>query len=217
MRPRERYLLAGADGAGASDLVALVLGTGAGGRTARAIATDLLDRFGGLRGVATAPPAALAAVRGMGPARAVRLHAGMMLGQRARADAPPTLTAIADATDAATWFTPALEGLDHEELHALYLDRRGRPLAYRRLTTGSDAATVVDPRQILRPAVELGAVYVILGHNHPSGDPEPSVEDVRATRIVASAGKVLGVTVRDHLVVGGGRWVSLGSRGEMGV
>ncbi len=217
MLPRERYLLAGPEGAGESDLLALLLGTGAGGRTARVIASELLDRFGGLRGLATAPPGALAAVRGVGPARAVRLHAGIALGQRARADTPPTVTPVLDAHDAARWFTPALEGLDHEELHALYLDRRGRPLAYRRLTAGSDAATVVDPRQILRPAVELGATSLIIGHNHPSGDPEPSPEDIRVTRALASAGKVLGVALRDHLVVGGGRWVSLGSRGEMGV
>jgi len=216
MRPRERYLLAGPDGAGPSDLIALVLGTGSGGRTSRAIATDLLDRFGGLRGLAGTSPAALASVRGIGPVRATRLHAGLQLGLRVAADTPEAAPTIHDADDAARWFQPALEGLDHEEFHALYLDNRNRPLAYRRLTAGSDRATVVDPRQVLRPAVELGATAVIVGHNHPSGDPEPSAEDLRATRCLTSAGKVVGVLVRDHLVIGRGRYVSLGGRGELG-
>jgi DNA repair protein RadC len=217
MRPRERYLLAGPDGAGASDLIALVLGTGSGGRTSRAIATELLDRFGGLRGLAGASPAALAGVRGIGPVRATRLHAGLQLGLRVTSDVPEATPTIHDAADAALWFQPALEGLDHEEFHALYLDNRNRPLAYRRLTAGSDRATIVDPRQVLRPAVELGATAFIVGHNHPSGDPEPSSDDLRATRALTSAARVVGVALRDHLIVGRGRYVSLGSRGELGV
>jgi DNA repair protein RadC len=213
--PRERYLIAGPDGAGPADLIALLLGTGSGGRSARSIATDLLDRFGGLHGLLAASPAALAEVRGVGPARAIRLHAGLVLGQRAVTEARFHAEPVLAPDAAARWFTPALEGLDHEELHALYLDRRSRPLAYRRLTSGSDAFTVVDPRQVLRPAIELGASALIVAHNHPSGDPEPSDEDRRATRVLITAGNVLGVGVRDHLVVGNGRWVSLASRGEI--
>jgi DNA repair protein RadC len=215
MLPRERYLLAGPEGVGPADLIALVLGTGAGGRSARTIATDLLDRFGGLCALRAASPGAIAAVRGMGPARAIRLHAGLVLGQRAVLDARVLSDPVLDAATAAGWFAPALDGLDHEELHALYLDRRLRPLAYRRLTVGSDGFTVVDPRQVLRPAVELGASSLVLAHNHPSGDPEPSDEDRRATRVLASAGTVVGVVLRDHIVLGGGRWVSLASRGEI--
>lgn len=215
MMPRERYLLTGPDAAGAADLVALVLGTGAGGRSARTIAADLLDRFGGLHGLAQASPAALGAVRGVGPARAARLHAGLVLGQRARAEARVDASPVDGAAGAAKWFVPALGGLAHEELHGLYLDRRNRPLAYRRLSTGSDAFTIVDPRQVLRPAVELGAAGLLVAHNHPSGDPTPSAEDLRATRSLASACATLGVPLLDHLVVGVRDWISLRERGDM--
>lgn len=216
MLPRERYLLTGPEGAGPPDLVALVLGTGAGGRTARAIATDLIDRFGGLPGLASASPAALAAVRGVGPARAVRLHAGLSLGLLARNERRLDTPRVENVAAAARWFLPALDGLPHEELHGLYLDIRGRPLGYRRLTTGNDRFTVFDPRQILRPAVELGAHAVLVAHNHPSGDPEPSTEDVRATRLLAGSCSLLGIKLEDHLVVGAGRYVSLRERGEIG-
>ncbi len=216
MLPRERYLLAGPDGAGPTDLVALVLGTGSGGRTARAIAGDLLDRFGGLPGLADAPPAALAGVRGMGPARAARLHAGIALGQRARAESRLHVAPIDGPAAAAAWFVPALDGLHHEELHALYVDVRTRPLAYRRLSSGTDRFTAFEPRQILRPAVELGAAGLFVSHNHPSGEPEPSVEDLRATRVLASACTVVGVRLHDHIVVAGAAWVSLRARGDLG-
>lgn len=215
MLPRERYLVTGPDGAGPVDLVALVLGTAAGGRSARTIASDLLDRFGGLPGLASASPQALAGVRGVGPARAIRLHAGLALGLQARADARLSATPVDGARAAARWFLPALDGLPHEELHGLYLDVRGRPLAYRRLSSGNDRCTVFDPRQILRPAVELGAHAVLVAHNHPSGDPEPSVEDLRATRQLAGSCNLLGVKLEDHLVVGSGAYVSLRERGEV--
>ncbi len=215
MMPRERYLLTGPEGAGPTDLVALVLGTGAGGRSARTIASDLLDRFGGVGGLAGASPGALAAVRGVGPARATRLHAGLALGQRVRTDARVDMAPVDGPTAAARWFLPALDGLPQEELHALYLDLRCRPLTYRRLSTGSDRLTVFDPRHILRPAVELGAASVIVAHNHPSGDPSPSPEDLRATRALATSCDVLGVRLADHLVVGGGRWESLRERGAI--
>ena len=93
------------------------------------------------------------------------------------------------------------------------LDRRLRPICRRQLTVGNDAHTVVDARQILKIAVEVGASALVLAHNHPSGDPEPSFEDVQVTIAVAAAAEVIGVSFLDHLVVGGGRWVSLAARG----
>lgn len=209
MMPRERYLLTGPDAAGHEDLLALVIGTGAGGRSARSIAGDLLERFGGLPGIVNASPNAIAEVRGVGPARAARIHAGMVLGQRARVDARLDDKPIQNAAAAARWFLPALEGLDHEELHALYLDRRARPIGYRRVSVGCDRFTIVDPRQILRPAVELGASSLVVAHNHPSGEPEPSPEDIRATQALSAAAKILGLQLLDHLVVAGVGWTSL--------
>lgn len=212
MQPRERYTLLGPEGFSDLDLIVLILGTGAGGRSTRSIATSLVERFGGLPQLADASVAAVAGIRGVGPARAVRLHAGLALGRRLQR-CTPGCEPIRNAQDAASWFVPALEGLQHEELHAIYLDRKGRPLSYRRLTTGSDCATIMDSRQILRPAVELGAVSLVLAHNHPSGDPEPSVEDQIVTRKVVQAAHVVGVKLLDHLILAPGIWISLADRG----
>jgi DNA repair protein RadC len=209
MRRRERYLLDGPAGLGDAELLALLLETGAGGRSALAIAADLLDRAGGLHGLARRQPQEWLGIGGVGAARAVRVHAALELGRRALAGGPPH-DVVTDAADAYAVLAPSLDGLMDEELHALYLDRRNRPLARRRLTRGSDALTVVEPRQVFRIAVGVGAAAVILAHNHPSGDPTPSAQDREVTDRVARAGSVLGIPLLDHLVVGRGGFVSLG-------
>jgi DNA repair protein RadC len=216
VRPRELYACAGPQGLGDVELVALLLGTGSAGRCTLSIAGDLVDRFGGLAGLAQAEPTALQGVPGVGPARAVRVHAALEAGRRATTGAGVRPDPVITPDEAVSWLRPALVGLPHEELHALYLDRRGRPLARRLLTRGSDGFTVVDPRQIFRPAVALGAVSVILAHNHPSGDPTPSAMDREVTRRTTRAGGVLGIQLADHLVFGGEAWVSMAAEGLVG-
>lgn len=191
----------------------MLLGSGVAGRSVLAIAGQLLDSFGGLSGLARAEPAELLAVPGVGLARAVRLHAALEAGRRATRGQAERPDPVRAPDDAVSWLAPALRGLPHEELHALYLDRRHRPLALRCLTRGSDGLTVVDPRQVFRPAVGLGAAAVVLAHNHPSGDPTPSTMDREVTRRTVKAGEVLGVSLIDHLVIGGSDWVSLAAEG----
>lgn len=203
--PRETYLTHGPHRLGDAELLGLLVGTGAGGRGPVEIGADLLRVHGGLAGLASADPAELAGVRGVGTVRAIRLHAALELGRRSLRE-PLAPRPVLTPDDAAALLVPGLRGLPCEELHALYLDRRNRPLAHRALTRGSDAYTVVDPRQVFRPAVQLGAVGVVLAHNHPSGDPTPSAQDRDVTRRVRRAGEVLGVTLVDHLVVAGDRW-----------
>lgn len=196
---RERYLLGGSHGD--VELLALVLGTVAGGRGTREVAGELIDRFGGIRGIAATPAKALTAVRGVGEARAIRVHAACSLAMRPRVRARPD-RAITSPDDAWLHLREGLEHLDVEELHALYLDRRGRPLARRRVSMGNDNTTIVDPRQVLRPAVQLGASSLIVAHNHPSGDPTPSEADVDVTERLRAAADVIGIRVLDHLVIG---------------
>ena len=214
MRARERYATGGPAAFGEAELVALIVGTGVGGRSTLEIAGGLLDRFGGLHGLAHAHPVELEAVDGVGPARAIRLHAALELGRRAARPLPPRGTVLT-AIEAYRELGPGLDGLEVEELHAMYLDRRRKVLAVHALTRGSDGFTVVDPRQIYRPAIGLGASAVIVAHNHPSGDPTPSEMDRDVTRRVAHAGKVLGIPLLDHLVIGGGRYVSLAQQGVL--
>ncbi len=210
--PRERY--AWSDGAGFGDveLLALVVGVGTASRSSRAIASDLLDTFGSLSDIAAAPVQALARVHGVGPALAVRVHAACQLGRRAlRRPGGPV------HTPDQVWrqLRGLMAGLTREELHGLYLDRRGHLRFHRRLTVGTARFTIVDPAQILGPALASGCPALVLAHNHPSGDPEPSEADIVCTRRVAEAAGVLGVRLLDHIVVGNDTYVSLAERGML--
>lgn len=192
------------------ELLAVLLG----GRGALSSAARLLERFGDLRGLSRAEPSELQRQAGVGPAVARRVLAGLALGQRSMRGVPPA-GRVSSAIAASRQLRPGLQGLAVEELHALYLDRRHRPVGLRHLTRGSDAFTVVDPRQIYAVAVRLGAAAVILAHNHPSGDPTPSQLDREVTRRVAKAGSTLGIPLLDHLVVATDGWRSLAELGDV--
>lgn len=197
------------EGCGVAEAV-VALGCG------RAAAAAWLEAMGGLRGLAGAEAADFARAPGVGRAWAARLHAAVKLGMLASRQPPPDEGPVTTPEAAYARLAPALRGLAHEELHALYLDRRGRVLAHRRLTNGSARFTVVDPPQVFRPAVALDAAAVILAHNHPSGDATPSGQDREVTRRVAEAGKALGIALHDHLVLGHDTFTSLAQGGMLG-
>lgn len=215
MGRRERYRIEGPGGFGDAELVALILGAGVAGHSALQIAAGLLDRFGGLEGLLRRQPHELTAVVGIGLERAVRLHAALEAGRRALRTPQLPSEPVRTPTAAYQLLEPQLRGLVDEELHGLFLDRRRRPLARRLLTRGSDAFTVVDPRQVFRVAVGVGASSLILAHNHPSGDPEPSAQDHEVTHQVARAGRILGIQLVDHLVIGAGAFRSLAEAGVL--
>lgn len=213
MRPREMYTIYGPDQRTDAELLALIIGTGAAGQSSQELAEGLLARFGDLRGLAETPVEALRKARGIGPARAVRLHAAIQLGKRAAATRGLARHVVITPDDAWQLLRPGLEHREAEELHALYLDRKRAVLGLRDLTRGSESATVVEPRQIFRMAVQVGASALIVAHNHPSGDPAPSDDDLAATRRLVSAGRLLGVPLLDHLIIGHGCYVSLQAEG----
>ena len=200
---------------GEVELIALVLGTGVRDRPAAVVASQILAQSGGAAGVGRMLPLELAGIHGVGPARAARLLAAVELGRRALISSADLREPVTNAASAARLLGPGLGNLADEELHGLFLDRRRRVVGRRRLTRGSDAFTVVDPRQIYRDAIGCSAAAVILAHNHPSGDPTPSDQDRDITRRVAHAGRVLGVPLLDHLVIAGSRHVSLADAGEL--
>ncbi len=211
--PRDRYARTDGRDFGDVELLALVLGTGTAQRSSRTIAADLVDRFGGPAGIAVAPVHALAQVHGVGPARAVRLHAACRLSRRAW---PRAGRVIRSADQAWLALRTTLEGLPVEELHALYLDARNRIRLHRRVSVGTARFTFVDPPSVLGPALACGATSLLIAHNHPSGDPEPSSQDIESTRRLALAARAVGLPLLDHLVTGEGCYVSLAERGVLG-
>ena len=176
-------------------------------------AVGLLDRTGGIDGLVRAGPRSWTSLAGVGPARAGSTRAAMELGRRLGRRV--RRSAVHDPDEAARWCRPHLRGLEDEVLLGLYLDRRHGVLGLRTLTRGSPDHTIVDPRQILREGLRMGASALILAHNHPSGHPEPSVMDLEATSRVQRAAREVGLHLVDHLVFGGDRYTSMAGRGDL--
>jgi DNA repair protein RadC len=198
----------------ARELVALLVGSGAGGRSAASIAERILGRAdGSLRRLATLDPGALEGIPGVGTATAARVLAALELGRRAAVEEATERPRIQGPADVHLRMGPRLRDLTQEEFHALLLDTRHRVLREVLVTRGTLDASLVSPREVFRPAVLEGAAAVILVHNHPSGDPTPSADDRAVTRQIAEAGRALGIPILDHVILGDGRFVSLAEQG----
>ncbi|HVU05055.1 MAG TPA: DNA repair protein RadC [Polyangiaceae bacterium] len=213
---RERALLHGPGDLADSDLLALVLGTGMAGASARAVAARLLDESGGLLALSRRTGAELGDRVGVGPAKAARVLAALELGRRAALVAlAPSPRRMSSFDDVAAWARPRLAPLDHEEVWLLALDGRNGLRGAHRIAKGGIHGCALTARDVLRPAVRDGASAIVLLHNHPSGDPTPSADDVRMTRLLAEAGTVVGVTLLDHVVVARGGATSLRDLGAL--
>lgn len=208
--PRERLLLGGADSLGDAELVAVLLGNGIRGRPVGLVAAALLEEWGGLSGIVRAGIGGTAGRPGVGPVKAARLAAALELGvrvaERARRAVVPRL---AESTAVDAWARPRLSSLDHEELWVLSLDGRNGLRSARRAAMGGLHGMSVSPRDALRIALRDGASGFVVVHNHPSGDPTPSPEDVAFTRTLAAAAAVVDTPLLDHVVVARGGHVSL--------
>ncbi len=200
--PRERVVAGGIDQMGDADLVALVLGTGCPGLPVGVLAATLLEEQGGIGGLARAGIGELGQRAGMGPAKGARLAAAVELGRRAiLAGSTDALTRLPDRRAVEMWARPRLATLDHEELWVLALDGHHGLRAARRVASGGIHGLHVAARDPIRVALREAASAFILVHNHPSGDPAPSDEDVAFTRAVADAAAVVGTPLLDHAIV----------------
>jgi DNA repair protein RadC len=184
-----------------AELLAWVLAPGRAGPAARDGARRLLG-LRPLAELASMPAASLAARPGLGPARARRLLAALELGRRATRTAPVTGLLVRRPEDLAGLLRDEFRGLDRERFLALYLDARHRVRALETVSTGSLNASLVHPREVFKPAIALSAAAVIVAHNHPSGDPRPSGDDLELTGRLDRCGELLGIALLDHLVVG---------------
>ncbi len=208
-RPRERLWEVGAAALSATELIAILVGSGTEGRSAVAVAGELLRaKDGSLRRLATAAPPELTRVRGVGAAVAARLAAALELGRRLAREEPEERMHIRGPGDVYERCAPSLRDLAQEEFRVLLLNTQHAVLRELLVTRGILDASVVHPREVFKPAIAESAAAVILVHNHPSGDPVPSPDDRDITRQLADAGRLLGIPVLDHVVIGDGRYVS---------
>ncbi|MBI3332675.1 MAG: DNA repair protein RadC [Candidatus Omnitrophica bacterium] len=215
-RPRERLAALGTEALSQQELLACLLGRGCAGESVITVAQRLLNRFGGLERIAQAPLEELAGVRGIGLAKAAQLKAACELSRRADV-APRRLSAPLETPDAAMRLAKRyLARRRKEHFIVLLLDTRHRVMKVSEISVGSLEASLVHPRETFQEAIAASAAALILAHNHPSGDPTPSAEDLDLTRRLKEAGEILGIPVLDHLIVGGARAVSLQAAGFLG-
>lgn len=213
-RPRERLIHYGASVLSTAELLAIVLRAGLKGQNVLELANALLTRFGGLRGLARANPQELAAIRGVGEAKASQVLAALELGKRLCVESPAERPQIQSPRDVVNLLQADMALLEQEHLRVLLLDVRNRVLAAKTVYVGRLDGVDVRLGDLFREAVRAGAAALVVAHNHPSGDPTPSSEDARITRQIRQAGDLLGITLLDHVIIGGGnRYVSLKERG----
>ncbi|MDD5350417.1 MAG: DNA repair protein RadC [Chthoniobacteraceae bacterium] len=200
-RPREKLALRGADALSDSELIAILLRTGMQGANAIDVARQLLARYGSLGGLARCSVKELAAIKGIGPAKAVQLAAAFGLGarlaretaSRVKIDRPEQIYAM---------LGPEMWALHQESLRVVLLDARDQLLRVEEVSLGSADRSVAHPREIFRPALIYSASSVIVAHNHPSGDPSPSEADYRLTQRLKEAANLLQITLSDHVIIG---------------
>lgn len=213
-RPRERLIDLGAGVLSSAELLAILLGSGSGGRTALQLGHAVLaDAGGALRRIARQPVAALTAVPGVGIAKAVTIHASLELGRRMAAEGRQDGSPVRSPRDVVAYFAPRMEDLPVEEFHVAVLDAQHRLERDITVTRGILNSSLVHPREVFREAIAERAAAVILVHNHPSGDPEPSLDDRAVTEQLVAAGRLLDIPVHDHVIIGRGRYTSFAEAG----
>ena len=212
-RPRERLEHYGAVALSTAELLAIILRVGVGGENAVRVAERLLARYQGLPGLAQATVSELRQEKGIGPAKAVQIKAALELGRRLLVAAPHERPQVRSPGDAANLLMAEMSLLPQEHLRTVLLDTRNRVLNIPTIYIGSLNSASVRVGEVFREAIRANCAALIVVHNHPSGDPTPSPEDVQVTRMIVEAGSLLNIDVLDHLIIGRQRFVSLKERG----
>ena len=212
-RPRERLQHYGPGALSTAELLAIILRTGVKGLNVVDLAQGLLARYSGLGGLARASFAELCAEHGLSVAKVAQLKAALELGRRLLVAAPDERPQVRSPADAANLLMIEMALLEQEHLRVILLDSKNRVVDTPTVYVGSLNLSVVRVGELFREAIRANCAAIIVAHNHPSGDPTPSPEDVRITELIVQAGELLGIEVLDHLVIGQQRYVSLKERG----
>lgn len=208
-RPRERLVKLGAEALSAQEILALILGRGVKGESVMVTAQKLLSKFGSLQGIADSSVEELSQINGIGLAKSTQLKAAFELGRRLQGSSTEGKAHVKSPEDVLGAVAGSLKGKKREHFLVLLLDTRNRLIRVATISMGSLDSSIVHPREVFKEAISASAASVIFVHNHPSGDPEPSEDDIELTKRLVEAGKLLGILVLDHVIVGDGTFVSL--------
>ncbi len=211
-RPRERLARLGPQALSTAELIAILLRVGVPGENAVQVGQRLLKTFGGIAGLHRAAFEELVAQHGLGTAKTAQLKAAIELGRRLTIESPEERPVINGPADAAALIMYEMSAFEQEHLRVIHLNTRNRVLGMEDVYRGSLNASQVRVGEVFKSAIRRNAAAIIIAHNHPSGDPAPSPDDVAITRAFVQAGKLLDIGVLDHLVIGQGRYVSMKQR-----
>ncbi|NLL86601.1 MAG: DNA repair protein RadC [Syntrophomonadaceae bacterium] len=212
MRPREKLMLKGEKNLEDAELLAIILGQGTRELSALELARLLMIKYKSLRKLKDASLEELQEEKGIGPAKAVSVKAAIEMGRRMAQDSE-SKTPIKSPEDVKNMVMEEMRYFDREHFRVLYLDRKGGLLEMQDISVGGLHSSIVHPREVFKSAVRKSAASLILVHNHPSGDPTPSQEDIEITRRLIEAGNLMGISVLDHIIIGDNRYCSLKSKG----
>ncbi|MCR6111498.1 DNA repair protein RadC [Bacillus sp. A301a_S52] len=212
-RPRERMLRDGAEALSNQELIALLLRSGTKSESVLQLSTRVIQHFNGLTLFKEAQVKELTAIKGIGEAKAIQLLAALELGKRVYQFTSEERYVIRSPEDVAQYMMDEMRQLNQEHFVVLYLNTKNQVLHKETIFIGSLNASIVHPREIFREAFRFSAASIVCLHNHPSGDPEPSQQDIEVTQRLVESGKMLGIALLDHVIIGDRRFYSLKEKG----
>ncbi|MTI81534.1 MAG: JAB domain-containing protein [Firmicutes bacterium] len=213
LRPRERLLASGAAALSNAELLAILLRTGTKNVSAVDLAEHLISEFKQLTGLLEASVEELASLKGVGTVKAVQIKAALELGKRMALSPTAKRVTIQSPDDAASLVMENMRYLDREHFCVLLLNTKNHVISIETISIGTLNSSVVHPRELFKVVIKRSSAAVILMHNHPSGDPAPSKEDINITKRIIESGDILGISVLDHLIIGDNKFVSLKAKG----
>jgi DNA repair protein RadC len=214
-RPRERLMHCGPDKLSVVELIAIILRTGSNNRSALALAEELILAFHDLRGLAKASWEEIAQITGVGQAKAVQLKAAFELGRRVLTSHPASLPVIRKPQDVFELLKAGFQDLDREHFRVIHLNVKNQVLKVETTAIGILSSAPAHPREVFKAAVKANSASLILAHNHPSGDPHPSKDDLALTGRLREAGEIIGIPIVDHVIFGDNRYLSLKEQGQI--
>jgi DNA repair protein RadC len=211
-RPRERLSQLGVEALSTQEIIALILGRGTAGESVTVLAQKLLSTFGNIKNMAAASVEELVKIKGIGPAKAAQIKAAFEIGKRLETSAEELNPQITTPESVIKQIQPSLKGKKKEHFVLLSLDTRNHLINKQTISIGSLDSSIVHPREVFKEALIASAASVIFIHNHPSGDPSPSEDDITLTKRLAESGKILGIAVLDHIIICDNAYISMKAR-----